>query len=280
MSWRNSNVSQLWRWWHVLLIVVLVTAATGVLVLTVNVEPAITKFLAAHAVTAVLIAFLLAFLLKKPRGRDLGINLDLTPSLLANAGLFLAVYMSAVFLMERFLPTVGEVSTAVTLKDLGVGDGFLGDSILVSLVGVAAPVGEELYFRMALLAGTFHVLKNWKKPWLSDPVVLGIALFVSSAMFMSAHGGENDTVWQMLTYFVMGSILGIAFYVSGSIFVSVFVHSTANAVYIFQAVHSSESLQFSSIWATVLLVLAPVIALMLTWLLGKLAMQPDTASLA
>ena len=80
------------------------------------------------------------------------------------------------------------------------------------LMGLAAPILEEVLFRGIILNG---LLKNYT-PWKS--------IFLSSFLFGAVHMNP----WQLLAGCILGIFLGWIYYESRNILLSILIHATAN----------------------------------------------------
>lgn len=120
-------------------------------------------------------------------------------------GMFLAVLQTQLFGVE-----VEEQLWIV--EALGRGD--LWSVALIALVVIAAPLGEESYFRRFFF------------PTLSGPVGSLVALLISAALFALIHFNPTG----LALYFVLGCTLGVAYRVTGRLTAAVAGHMAHNAL--------------------------------------------------
>jgi membrane protease YdiL (CAAX protease family) len=91
---------------------------------------------------------------------------------------------------------------------------WLGAIVMLVVVGVAAPIGEELVFRGVL----YQLLRERWGIW--------PAIFASSLLFALIHGDIAVGV----SAFVLGLLLALAFEYSRSLWASILVHAINNSV--------------------------------------------------
>lgn len=154
---------------------------------------------------------------------------------------FSAVYSWAAGLTEE---------SNTLLRDTGIGESVGGDLGYVLLFAVLAPVAEELLFRGLLFATLATKLGAWP------------AAIASGAFFGAIHLGNGQDAF-IPVLIALGVILALAYHYSGTLYVPIAAHAVNNAL----ATGSSSNL--SADWLTALLVLSPLLAVGLAWILAR-----------
>jgi hypothetical protein len=151
-------------------------------------------------------------------------NLGISPPVWKNI-YFLSAFLVVVVLM----PIRGVIGTAVEYlvngdfeslemrqELLGAGmDSWPGFLLMLVMVGVLAPIAEELYFR--------GLIYNWfRQRW-----GVGLSVFVSSAWFAFGH---IDSVGVMASGFVMGAVIALAYEKTKSLWIAITMHVFTNSI--------------------------------------------------
>lgn len=84
--------------------------------------------------------------------------------------------------------------------------------LLFLVIGVLAPVAEELLFRGLI----FRRMKDWMKP--------GIAIFISALFFGAYHGNMVQFIYASL----MGILMAVIYHRTGTLWTSILAHAVAN----------------------------------------------------
>ncbi len=179
-----------------------VNALLGVALIVVNAAP-------------IALALILANLYGKPTARDFALR---RPPLLRAIGLLVAVWLGLTTLTVLWVAALGldgEEGQALTER-LGT-DGTLTVIVLVVVVTVVGPVGEEVLFRGYI----FRALRNWRGVW--------PAAMTTGVLFAATHLG-----WVSLALIVPIVVFGIAmcllFHWTGSLYPCIAVHAFGNAI--------------------------------------------------
>lgn len=175
------------------------------------------------------------------------------------------IFAVATQIFERTIPGAPEAAKQVG-SSFGLGQTVSRDAMVVFLVSIAAPVGEEFLFRGFLFRAIRDGLMN-SAPWFrSRPILcLLMAAFLSSFAFMDSHGGDGQDL-QLLMIGLMGLIAAIAYAWSGSLFSGVLIHSINNSY----AMHVLSKDFVDPTMGGWVLAACPVVAVTLVHLLGIL----------
>lgn len=142
---------------------------------------------------------------------------------------FLAIY-GLTALIALLSPETAE-STATVLTAMGAGQSHGRDVMLLLVICVLAPLGEEALFRGLIFKGLFDGLQNlpnWAGPLRRRGIALTLALSIAALGFAQAHGGEGQEGMVLIVLGLHGVLYGLAYAVSGSLWAPVLAHSLNN----------------------------------------------------
>lgn len=181
-----------------------------------------------------------------------------------------AFYLISTIIFERTVSGATEASEQVSLS-LGIGQSVTKDILVMLMVAVAAPIGEEFFFRGLIFRSVRDGLSNlhpWfrKQSWLT----LLIAILISAYAFMSSHGGDGQDL-QLYMIGLMGVIGALVYAWSGSLIAAVMIHAINNAVALYTIGHF-----INTTVALFVLAVCPIITLIIMHLINQLLAQaPD-----
>lgn len=186
-----------------------VNALVGVVLIVLNAAP-------------IALALILANLHGRPTARDFALR---RPPLVRAIGLLAAVWLGLTALTVFWVAALGldgEEGQALTER-LGT-EGTLSVIVLVVVVTVVGPVGEEVLFRGYI----FRALRNWRGVW--------PAAITTGVLFAATHLG-----WVSLALIVPIVVFGLAicllYHWTGSLYPCIAVHAFGNAVPLAGALH-------------------------------------------
>lgn len=124
-------------------------------------------------------------------------------------------------------------------KEFKIGENFMNDLLILLNIGLFAPIAEEILFR----GGIFNPLYQSLKTKTSIPywAALGIALFVSTILFVYSHGGGGQDA-QLWLLGLLGLLAALAMYWTKSIFAAILVHAVNNNIVFIFIVHKTVGL--------------------------------------
>ncbi|MFX0539691.1 CPBP family intramembrane glutamic endopeptidase [Ornithinimicrobium sp. Y1847] len=216
------------------------------------------------------VLFLLAALtIRLLRGRayapsDLGLVVPQRAPHWAYAVLVAAAFAGLSNLGVQFIPQLRE-ATERSLELMPFGVSLAQDIGFVLALTVAAPLGEELLYRGVIFRGVHDGIAR-RRPQ-SRRLAFWVAAIVSAVLFGISHAGEGQEL-QLPFLILFGLGAAWLYWWTGSLFAPVLAHSIANGVTAFHAVSGDRS--FSSPLVGVVVVLGPVLALGILWLVGRL----------
>lgn len=170
----------------------------------------------------------------------------------------------AVRLWELLSPVAQEAAQTVTLG-LNLGRSPWADGIVILVVAVAAPLGEELFFRGLI----FRALRDGGLRRLSRPVAVAIAVALSSLAFGLVHTapGQDAQFWMIC---LMGAVMALSYEITGSLLAAIMVHAMNNSLAALQNFWlSAPAGTISEDMLILLIPLAPLITYALARYLGR-----------
>lgn len=251
-----------WRWWYALL---------GSLAISVSLV--LPSFLPLPPGTAEigLVPFVLfaLFAVLIPRvfaghvsATDLGLCFT-SPARMAIVGLGLwALFMLAGMALEAGQPDQTP-SEAEALRMAGLGQGARAELILIVMIGIFAPVGEEMIYRGLIYRALRDGLARYGRF-----VALVAALVLSSALFVQAHLTSGPNL-QILQYALFAVVMALAYEFSGSLLTAIGAHALNNMVVLVMMLGSMGA-TLTAPWLYAVVCAAPVIATGLGWAVGRL----------
>lgn len=110
------------------------------------------------------------------------------------------------------------------------------DMLVVLIVCVFAPIGEEFIYRGLLFRATRDGIANliFMKKMAPTAIVI-ISTLLSAYLFATAHGGEGQDL-QIYMIGLLGIITSLAYVWSGSFYAPIMIHALNNAYALYQAV--------------------------------------------
>lgn len=176
----------------------------------------------------------------------------------------LAIFIGATLIFEHYVSGAQEASEQVG-QSFGFGKAVSHDLLLIFVVTVMAPLGEEFLFRGFLFRAVRDGLANFS-PFLAR--YIGIPLLVATVFsaneFMNLHGGEGQDL-QLYMFGLMGIITALAYAWSGSLVATIMIHSLNNAYAVFLLKD-----QLVNHWLPVVFVICgPLIAFALSYIISR-----------
>jgi membrane protease YdiL (CAAX protease family) len=159
-------------------------------------------------------AYFFAFLSGRPAAADFGLR----PALLWRSVRLLGAIWIAFFILSAIWSAVLDLHEQQTLPDeLGANGTLLNALVVIVLVTVIAPLGEELFFRGFF----FGALRNWRGP--------AIAALLSGGLFGLIHAGSAPAGYLVpLAFFGVG--LCLLYELTGSLYPSIALHALNNSI--------------------------------------------------
>lgn len=155
--------------------------------------------------------------------------------------------------------------TGTQLDQFGLGLGVRTDVLLILAITVVAPVGEEFLYR-----GLLHrAVRDATRRLVPAPVAIGLATVASTALFVSIHGAPEQQTMAWV-YVVFGLVTALVYEATGSLLAPVLVHSATNAYAVASGALDGAGRGLTSSWLLALVVAAPLVALGLTAVVGRL----------
>ena len=181
-----------------------------------------------------------------------------------------AFYAIATGIFQRTVEGAAEASEQVS-QSLGLGLSIPKDIVVMFMVAVAAPIGEEFFFRGLLFRAIRDGLSNLS-PWFTKNALLTllIATLLSAYAFMSSHGGDGQDL-QLYMIGLMGVIAAVAYAWSGSLLSGVMIHAINNAVALYSIGHFVDSRL-----AGLFLLLCPIITLVIMLVINMVLPRADS----
>jgi len=193
-------------------------------------------------------ALLFAHLAGPPRGRDFGLR----PTAVWRAiGLLVAVWVGFYFVSAAWVAGLGLDERQTLPDELGVDGSTLNLILVIVLITMVAPLGEELFFRGYFFAS----MRNWKGFW--------PAAIITGLVFGAIHIGSAPIGFTVpLAFFGFG--LCLLYQHTRSLYPCIALHALNNSV----ALGATQ--KWSALEILALMALAPVAALALARLLAQL----------
>lgn len=159
-------------------------------------------------------ALIFATIAGRPRARDFGLR---ATALGRSIGLLLAIWFGFFAVSGIWVTALG-IDERQTLPDeLGAGESTLKLALVLVLVTVIAPLGEEIFFRGYF----FSALRNWKG-WLPAAIITGL-------VFGAIHIGSAPIGYTVpLALFGFG--LCLLYQQTGSLYPCIALHALNNSV--------------------------------------------------
>ena len=176
--------------------------ALGLVLIVVNAAP-------------IALALILANLHRRPTARDFALR---RPPLVRAIGLLVAVWVGLTALTVLWVAALGldgEDGQALTER-LGT-EGTMSVIVLVAVVTIVGPVGEEVLFRGYI----FRALRNWRGVW--------PAAITSGVLFAATHLGWVSLAL-MTPIVVFGIAMCLLYHWTGSLYPCIAVHAFGNAI--------------------------------------------------
>ncbi|MEI2714495.1 MAG: CPBP family intramembrane glutamic endopeptidase [Nocardioides sp.] len=146
------------------------------------------------------------------------------------------------------------------LRQLGFGSASLNDLLLVIAIAIVGPVFEEFLFRGLLYRSLRESLRRF-----GPPLAVGVAGLVSALFFAGIHGDPTQVA--LFPMYIVYGLVSVAVYeLTGSLVAPVVMHAASNA----WALAAPGLNGPVSTPAMILVVLAPVIAVLLTLLSARM----------
>lgn len=156
------------------------------------------------------------------------------------------------------------------LKEMGFGT-TANSLLLILAIVILPPVAEELIFRAGFQRGLRDTVGRFAPRWVAS----ALAIAASSWLFMSIHG-DPDQVQLGWVYLLFGVLTALAYEVTGSLLTAVVIHSATNAYAVVSGSLDGSAPALANPIVITAAVLAPLVALALTWAIGRLL--PATVS--
>lgn len=177
------------------------------------------------------------------------------------------VYAIAVYLFEKYIPWAREASNEVN-KSLGMGTSLQKDILLILMVTIFAPIGEEFFFRGLFFRSVRDWLSNlnsWFKK--NNLLVIIIAITISATFFASSHwGGGQDAQIYMIG--LLWGITARSYRYTGSLYTPILIHSLNNSLAIYQTISQWVVIENYLILISIIGI-SPLIAFSLVYLLEQ-----------
>lgn len=251
-----------WRWWYAL--------AGYVAISTAMIVPSLLPLQPGTAVPALLPFVLFAALsilvprlfAGRVRASDLGLVITDAKRMLIIGLAIWALFTLAGMAWEAAHPSSAQAGVE-GLRMSGLGQGVSAELVLILMIGIAAPVGEELIYRGLIFRSLRDGLARFGRP-----IALGAALLISSALFIELHltSGSNA---QIVQYALFALCMALAYQMSGSLLTAIGAHSLNNAFVLSMGLSQLET-SLAAPWLYGLLWGAPILAVGLAWLIGFL----------
>jgi len=159
-------------------------------------------------------ALFFATMVGRPRAQDFGLR---RPRLGSAFGLLLAVWAGFFVFSGAWVTLLGLDEPQTLPDELGAKDSALNLALVIVLICVIAPIGEELFFRGYF----FRALRNWKG-WLPAAVITGL-------VFGAIHIGSAPIGYTLpLAFFGFG--LCLLYERTGSLYPCIALHALNNSV--------------------------------------------------
>ena len=162
----------------------------------------------------VVAAYFFAFLGGRPTAADFGLR----PARLWRSVRLLVAIWIGFFIASAIWAAALSLDEQQTLPDeLGAGDSLANALLVIVLVTVIAPIGEELFFRGFF----FGALRNWRGPIL--------AAVLSGGLFGLVHAGSSPIGYLApLAFFGIG--LCLLYELTGSLYPAIALHALNNSI--------------------------------------------------
>ena len=203
---------------------------------------------------------------KIPTRDDFGLGcIDTKKTVIATVVGFL-LYTLAVYLFEKYNPGVKEAGPQVA-KSLGMGISPSKDMLVVLMVCIFAPIGEEFIYRGLLFRATRDGIANlsFMKKMAPTAIVI-ISTLLSAYLFATAHGGEGQDL-QIYMIGLLGIITSLAYVWSSSLYAPIMIHALNNAYALYQAVTTPGFPPFDRPIIFLLIAIAPIVVIVITYLI-------------
>lgn len=159
-------------------------------------------------------------------------------------------------LASMLTPELSDAGKKVA-QQVGMGENFWRDMLVVLSATVAAPLGEEIIYRGIVFRGLHDGMKRLKQQW-TQRLAFIVPALVSAVLFATSHGGEGQDK-QVLYLIFFGLIAAWLYWKTKSLYVSVFMHSVTNMINFFLLALATTNPV--SIWVYVLILVSPCIAM-------------------
>jgi len=159
-------------------------------------------------------ALIFARLAGRPRGRDFGLR---RPRIWRSIGLLTAVWVGFLALSAIWVTALSLDEKQTLPDELGIDGSTLNLVLVILLITVAAPLGEELLFRGYF----FGALRNWKGFW--------PAAIITGLVFGAIHIGSSPIGFTVpLAFFGFG--LCLLYQHTGSLYPCIALHALNNSI--------------------------------------------------
>ena len=159
-------------------------------------------------------AYFFALLSGRPTGADFGLR----PTRLWRSVRLLVAVWVAFFVLSGIWAVALDLEEQQSLPDdLGAGDSVVKALIVIALVTVLAPLGEELFFRGFF----FGALRNWRGPIL--------AAVLTGGLFGLVHVGSSP-IGYLVPLAIFGIGLCLLYEWTGSLYPPIALHALNNSI--------------------------------------------------
>ncbi|HVF78943.1 MAG TPA: type II CAAX endopeptidase family protein [Solirubrobacteraceae bacterium] len=134
-----------------------------------------------------------------------------------SVGLLVAVWIGFLILSAIWAAVFSLDQQQDLPKELGADGPLLNALVVVVLVTVVAPLGEELFFRGFF----FGALRNWRGPWL--------AAIITGLVFGGVHLGSSP-VGYLVPLMIFGVGLCLLYEWTGSLYPAIALHALNNSI--------------------------------------------------
>lgn len=193
-------------------------------------------------------AFFFAMLSGRPAAADFGLR---PTRLWRSVRLLIAVWVGF-FVLSGLWALALSLEQQQTLPDeLGAGDSLVNALVVIGLVTVIAPLGEELFFRGFF----FGALRNWRGPI--------IAAILTGGLFGLVHVGSSP-IGYLVPLAIFGIGLCLLYEWTGSLYPPIALHALNNSI----ALGANQKYGVAVIVA--MMVGSTIVSLLCAWLLARL----------
>lgn len=182
-------------------------------------------------------------------------------------GMFIAISL-AVALWESLSPLAEQAAQTVT-DGLNLGQNPLADGLIILAVTLAAPLGEELFFRGLIHRSLRDGLLRRTPKWLA----VAVATVLSSLAFALAHTapGQEHQIWMIC---LMGMGMALSYEMTGTLLAPIMIHTLNNSLAALQNFWIATPGTMSHDGLLALVALSPVLAYLLARRLGQMLGGP------